>query len=104
MRGTIYRRFNILAVTMGVAVVFCQYGYSATLPDGQSSCIVVDPTSTPLNIRTAPYGQIVGTIPNGQPVLILSKRSDARDEPWVYIADANSQPIGWVFKQYLVCR
>jgi Bacterial SH3 domain len=72
--------------------------------DGLPACVVVDPTSTPLNIRTAPNGQIVGTIPNGQPVRILNQTKDTLGKPWASIADANSRPLGWVFREYLVCR
>ena len=69
-----------------------------------AECLVVDPSSTPLNIRTAPQGPITGTIPNGQPVRIIRQTKDSRGEPWAYIADATSRPLGWVFRDYLVCR
>jgi len=74
--------------------------------DPAPECLVVDPTPTPLNVRTAPQGQIVGTISNGQSVRILDQAEDAGGKRWAHIANpnSNSRPLGWVFREYLVCR
>jgi hypothetical protein len=100
---TVFLFFSIL-LTGFPAVTVAQSGPPPMSSDGQAACVVVDPTSTPLNVRTAPYGQIVGTVPNGRPVRILNQANDPRGKPWANIADTNSRPLGWVFREYLVCR
>jgi hypothetical protein len=69
-----------------------------------ANCFIADPTGTPLNIRTSPNGKIVRTITNGEHVRILDQARDPHGKQWVYIADVGSQPLGWVFREYLVCR
>ena len=96
--------FVSIAVMGTSALAVAQSGPPPMSSDDLATCVVVDPTSTPLNIRTAPDGQIVGTIPNGKPVRVLNQTKDSHGKPWANIADANSLPLGWVFKEYLVCR
>ena len=104
---TVSRRLtllSILAIVVGATVPTTAQSDPASKSVGdQSTCVVVDPTTTPLNVRTAPNGQVIGTIPNGQPVRILNLRNGSHGDLWAYIAD-NSRPIGWVFREYLVCR
>jgi hypothetical protein len=69
-----------------------------------ANCVIADPTSTPLNIRTAPNGKIVGTIANGERARILDQTTDRTGDQWVYISDSTSQPLGWVFRRYIVCK
>lgn len=69
-----------------------------------ANCVIADPTSTPLNIRTTPNGKIIGTIANGERARILDQTTDRTGDQWVYISDSASQPLGWVFRRYLVCR
>ena len=67
-------------------------------------CRVADPTSTPLNVRTAPDGTIVGTLNNGLRVTVLDHSSRGGRE-WAYVGRSEDRvPIGWVFKNYLDCR
>ncbi len=77
-------------------------------PPPAGSCLVADPSGTPLNLREAPNGRITGTLPNGRRVSIVSDGADDPDDPdttWARIADAASgQPLGWVFRRYLDCR
>jgi hypothetical protein len=71
----------------------------------QAECIVADPTPTPLNARTAPNGRIIATLKNGQPVTIIDRADDERIRQWVYVSDPETgQPIGWVFRSYIVCK
>lgn len=71
----------------------------------QAECIVADPTPTPLNARTAPNGRIISTLDNGQQVTIIDFAEDERRRPWVYVSDpATGQPIGWIFRSYIVCK
>ncbi len=71
----------------------------------QSRCVVADPSDTPLNVRTAPYGRIINTLEDGYPVTIIDRSYDREGKPWVYVADASdNQPLGWVYRQYISCR
>lgn len=64
------------------------------------TCIVNDPTSSPLNIRLFPGGTTrLGTIPNGRRVKIVRVYSDDKGTPWAWLED----PKGWVFARYLNC-
>lgn len=69
-----------------------------------TNCVIADPTSTPLNLRTTPNGKIIGTVPNGDRTKILDQATDRTGGKWVYISDAAGQPLGWVFRRYLVCQ
>ena len=69
----------------------------------RAECIVADPSPTPLNVRTVPYGRIVDTLTNGQWVEILDTTLDNRGRVWAYIGTDNG-PTGWVFRDYIVCK
>ncbi len=70
----------------------------------QSRCRVMDPTGTPLNVRTSPNGPIIGTLPNGMLVSVIDRTRDARGRMWVYVASLETgQPIGWVFREFIAC-
>jgi hypothetical protein len=69
-----------------------------------AGCIVADPSPTPLNVRTAPYGRIVGTLSNGQSVRILDHSIDGDGRDWVYVGYGAGDPIGWVFRDFIVCK
>jgi Bacterial SH3 domain len=70
-----------------------------------AECIVADPSPTPLNVRTSPYGRIIGTLDNGQSVYIIDHATDGRSREWVYVSDPETdKPIGWVFREYIVCK
>jgi hypothetical protein len=68
-----------------------------------STCVVNDPTGTPLNARTAPFGRILTTLQNGVSVEIIDRTTDRYGKPWVYIADKENRPLGWVFLEYIAC-
>lgn len=71
----------------------------------QSGCRVMDPTGTLLNVRTGPNARIVGTVPNGLRVSILSMARDNRGRLWVEIANYDSGLyLGWVFRNFIACR
>jgi hypothetical protein len=71
-------------------------------PD-RDTCVVADPTGTPLNIRTSPNGKIVGKIANGERVRI-SDQTTEDGKQWAYISNAAARPMGWVFRKFLSCR
>jgi Bacterial SH3 domain len=68
------------------------------------TCVVTDPTGTPLNVRVRPNGAIVGALHNGAPVRILDVTSDDRGSRWAYIAPLDAGKRGWVFASYVTCR
>lgn len=70
----------------------------------QNRCRVLDPTGTPLNVRTAPNGVTIGTIANGVLVTVIDRTFDAAGKPWVYVAGFdNGRPIGWIFREFIAC-
>jgi S1-C subfamily serine protease len=75
-----------------------------TEASAQDRCRVMDPTGTPLNVRTAPNGHVVGTLSNGTLVKILDRPSNGRGRTWVYVGRYEDRvPIGWVYRDYLDC-
>jgi len=75
-----------------IAIVFLTASVAA-----QAACIVTDPTGTPLNIRTVPNGEIIGTLRNGAAVTIQSTAYDNRGRLWANIG------VGWVFREFISC-
>ncbi|WP_087149277.1 SH3 domain-containing protein [Pararhizobium antarcticum] len=67
----------------------------------QAACTVADPTGTPLNVRDAPNGSIVGALPNGLEVEQLEEhRLGAKT--WIRVS-VDGAPRGWVFGAYVIC-
>ena len=67
------------------------------------SCIVADPTPTPLNVRTDPNGQVALTMDNGASVHVL-KQASIDGKSWSLIGSGQDGPmLGWVFTDYLNC-
>jgi hypothetical protein len=90
------RRIVLTAISIWLA---CGCGAMA-----QSRCRVMDPTGTPLNLRTAPNGQIVGNLVNGVLVSITDNSVDAKGRPWVYITETETGVgLGWVFREFIAC-
>ena len=78
---------------------------AATLPAAaaEDACRVMDPTGTPLNVRTVPNGPIVATLPNGLLVAVVDIRSDANGRPWAFVVRPDGRPLGWVFREFIAC-
>jgi hypothetical protein len=77
---------------------------SASEAAAQSRCRVVDPTGTPLNLRAAPNGPIVGTLDNGMLVTVLAGMVGPNGKPWVHVASFETgAPLGWVFREFIAC-
>ena len=86
------------------AVVCLLLAGSFDVASAQQRCRVMDPTGTPLNVRTSPNGTIVGALPNGLLVSVIDRTVDGRGRAWVYIARrASGRPIGWVFREFIAC-
>ncbi|WP_413165057.1 SH3 domain-containing protein [Capilliphycus salinus ALCB114379] len=61
------------------------------------SCTVADPTGTPLNVRSRPNGNVVGTVENGT-IVALGVTDGSEGENWTRIIS----PIeGYVWNDYL---
>ena len=76
----------------------------ASNAEAQSRCRVMDPTGTPLNVRSAPSGPVVATLPNGVLVSVTSSATDDRGRAWAFLADyASGQALGWVFREFIAC-
>jgi hypothetical protein len=87
-----------------IILAFLGFALFGAAQSANAECIVADPSPTPLNVRTAPYGRIVGALDNGQVVSILDSSIDNRGRPWVYVADDTENPLGWVYREYVVCK
>jgi uncharacterized protein len=68
------------------------------------NCKVQDPTGTPLNLRAAPNGDIVGNLDNGSEVRVVETKPDVRGHLWALIARVpTNETLGWGFRDYLAC-
>jgi hypothetical protein len=95
-------REGVLKMGKLIATIFATSLIAAT---AHAECVVADPTPTPLNVRTAPNGRIIGTLDNGQSVDIIDHTTDAQAREWVYVSDRETdKPLGWVFREFIVCK
>jgi hypothetical protein len=88
--------------TLSSGVPYCDHGSDpAALV---AACLVADPTGTPLNVRTGPYGRILGNVANGSRVTVIDRSIDRNGKNWVYVADQAGKPLGWLFREYITCH
>jgi Bacterial SH3 domain len=77
--------------------------------DGAPICVVKDPTGTPLNIRSAANGTIIGTAKNGTELEFID-HVEHEGKAWARVAkfddDAQAMSVRdiWVFADYLKCE
>lgn len=91
------KKYKILLPTVLLSLLFATPAYAQT-------CKVTDPTGTPLNVRAAVAGKIIGKLANGKVVYITESRYDDKGRPWVLIFDAKTDNyIGWVFREFVSC-
>ena len=69
--------------------------------DGPPVCTVIDPTGTPLNVRTGPDGEIVSTLRKGSKVEVI-EHQEHEGKTWALIA-RYAADWGYVFGDYLEC-
>jgi hypothetical protein len=81
----------------------CGFVLAAQSAFAQAVCVVADPTGTPLNVRTAPNGSILGALFNGTRVSVLNVVTDRNGERWAYIAPVGPGKRGYVFRKFLDC-
>lgn len=90
------------AICASVLFVACVASVSAVADEAK--CRVMDPTGTPLNIRTVPNGRIIGNLPNDMIVTVIDHAADRSGKTWVYISRySDGGPIGWVYKTFIAC-
>lgn len=72
----------------------------------RGACEVSDPSPTPLNVRTEPYGTILRTLRDGTIVYRTGRsQTDDSGRNWSEISLRRSgRGIGWVFREYISCR
>lgn len=71
--------------------------------DGPPVCTVVDPTGTPLNVRSGPNGTILSNLRKGSKVEVVS-HTDHKGKRWAKVAKFQDASFGWVFEAYLKCK
>jgi hypothetical protein len=83
---------------VGIMLLVSSYGAHA------QGCRVLDPTGTPLNVRSAPNAEIVGTLPNGYWLSVTDTAVDNSGRPWALVAKFETgRRLGWVFRQFINC-
>ena len=96
--------------TIKPALAFCAAAFvllgfipaaQAQIPRG--TCMVSDPTGTPLNVRSYPNGPVISTLRNGTLVIVRGSRQDDRGRPWARLFSRDGE-IGWIFREYVSCR
>ncbi len=86
-----------LALVTFATLAFCVSAHA-------ESCLVADPTNTPLKYRSAPYGKVLGSLPNGTPIYINDWKYDKKGKPWVRAySHSSNRYLGWVYYNYLSC-
>jgi hypothetical protein len=66
-------------------------------------CVVADPTDTPLNVRKAPNGTILGALHNDT-LVAVNQIVMVGGKKWARIVPATTGNGGWVFLDYLDCN
>lgn len=73
-------------------------GTAAPIP-----CTVADPTSTPLNARAEPGGEVFATLRDGTVVRAAARRMH-EGKAWLYVEKwSGDNAVGWVFDAYMAC-
>jgi hypothetical protein len=87
------------------AVKGCDVADSRPAPTRTNSrCRVMDPTSTPLNVRTGPSGNIIAKLQNGTLVSVVESATDRNGRLWAdVVAYPTGEPIGWVYREFISC-
>lgn len=71
--------------------------------DGPPICTVVDPTGTPLNVRSGPNGKILSTLRKGSKVEVVD-HTEQNGKRWARVSKYQEATYGWVFEAYLKCK
>ena len=84
----------VLAIGGSAAVTM--FSFIGTARAEAATCVVHDPTGTPLNLRAGPSGPIIGTLRNGTPVVATDVHGI-----WWRITPLGRGKSGWVYSKYL---
>jgi hypothetical protein len=93
-----------------LVLIACSVLATATLAlpvNGQvprGTCMIADPTGTPLNVRATPGGRIIGNLYNGDFVVLRTTSRDANGRPWALVGGTDGSTHGWVFREFISCR
>lgn len=98
---------QILAGEAGIlflAYLDCGKTLAPGIHEDAVACTIKDPTGTPLNIRDAPNGNILGTVRNGETVRVY-RVMEHKGKLWAEAyRDPSDNAVGWVFDAYLKCE
>ena len=94
-------RVAVLAAGFAAGIAMLAGPAQAQVPRG--TCMVSDPTGTPLNVRRYPNGPVIGQLRNGRIVIIRGTSRDDRGRPWARLFSSDGE-IGWIFREYVSCR
>jgi hypothetical protein len=89
-----------------IVAYFLMLAGPAAAQQPSSRCLVNDPSTTPLNLRSSPMGTIIGTLANRQTVQILEQTVDDRGRSWArvtVVSGAGTGREGWVFREFIAC-
>ena len=67
------------------------------------ACAVADPTDTPLNVRNAPNGTILGAL-NNDAMVMVKDIAQVNGRKWVKVMPLGPGKSGWVYFNYLNCE
>ena len=93
-----------MKTTLLAAAALVAVGALPAAAQNMNRCRVMDPTGTPLNVRTGPNATIVGTLPNGMLVSVRDQTRDRQGKLWVFVVNYETrQSIGWVYREFIAC-
>lgn len=69
---------------------------------GAPVCTVIDPTGTPLNVRSGPNGKILSTLKKGE-LVEFNEHKEVKGKKWAHVSKF-SEASGYVFGAYLKCK
>jgi len=87
----------------GIFIAVAGFGALLATQALADRCRVMDPTGTPLNVRAAPQGRVVGRVPNGKLVQMIETEDDSRGRIWARVTEMDGRPLGWVFREFVSC-
>jgi uncharacterized protein YgiM (DUF1202 family) len=84
------------------AAIFLSASSVAHACGGAPVCTVIDPTGTPLNVRSGPNGKILGTLKKGE-LVEFNEHKQVKGKKWALVSKF-SEASGYVFGDYLKCK
>lgn len=94
---------NMALLALGaLAAALASLPASAQVPRG--TCMIADPTGTPLNVRATPGGPVVGNLYNGDYVVMRTTSRDRNGRNWALVGGTDGSTHGWVFREFISCR